>query len=127
MKANMFAILLLLCASTASAQTAVTAFGDSITTGYGVNSGEAYPALIAADKGWTLTNRAQEGTQASDQAVRVFQQAITTSSKSILLTGYNDMRALGTNANGLDTYEGSIRAMMAWLATPAAKRINGQS
>ena len=77
-----------------------------------------------------MSNHAAQGTQAEDpgQAVDVFQQNITTSSKSMILTGYNDMRLWGTStANGLDTYEGTLRAMLVWLATPTAKKIYAHS
>jgi lysophospholipase L1-like esterase len=130
MKSIMIAVALALSAHVALAQTpTVTAFGDSITNGFGVSSADAYPALIAADKSWTLNNLAASSTQAEDvgQADRVFQQSITASSKSIILSGYNDMRAWGTIQNGLDTYEGTLRALLVWLATPATKKVNGQS
>ena len=121
---------LFLSAIEAAAQTpTLNAFGDSITVGVGVSSSDVYAQRIATDKSWTLNNLGASGTQASDvgQIDKVFQQTITASSKSVILSGFNDMRAWGTLQNGLDTYEGTLRTMLVWLATPAAKMKFGQS
>lgn len=133
MKSIPLLIALCLIATTLTAQTPqyVLAFGDSITWGYGLTHPEtqAWPAIVAKARGWTLVNLARQGTQAEDpgQAVAVFEQPITTSSRSLLLTGYNDMRMWGMNQWGLDTFEGTFRAMLVRLATPATMRIDGQS
>lgn len=44
-----------------SPQLAVLTVGDSIMKGFGVQSGQAWPSLIAGDDGWSLTNVACDG------------------------------------------------------------------
>jgi lysophospholipase L1-like esterase len=124
-------IALLLSTAPLAAQPVVSAFGDSITWGYNLTDPptESWPAIVAKARGWALVNTAAQGTQAEDegQAVTVFRQTITPSSKSLLLSGYNDMRMWGTNDDGLETYEGTLRAMLVWLGTPATRKITAQS
>lgn len=110
-------------AAAAYAVTSYTAFGDSITYGAGLAHGdtEAYPALVAADRGWTLDNRALPGQRACD----VFPYQISSRGTGTvpaanaaysLLIGTND-----ADNGGAGGYEAVFKqchaAVVTWLAT----------
>lgn len=120
-------------ATSASAQT-LLAFGDSITVGTGASTtANSYASLVASAKGWTLSNLAGSGTQASDygspngQIDHVLQQTVADTTKSMILTGFNDMRAWGTASAGFLTYQDTLRAMLIWLSTRNSMLKTGQS
>src|SRR4051812_34963113 len=108
----------LLSAPAAFAQSqTLLAFGDSITLSTGASpSSNGYAPVVAAAKGWTLDNHANSGTQASDysggQIDVVLQQTVSDTTKTIMLSGYNDMRAWGSSTTGLTTYADTLRAML---------------
>ncbi|MEA2571744.1 MAG: hypothetical protein QOI24_3745 [Acidobacteriota bacterium] len=123
----------LLSAPAAFAQSqTLLAFGDSITLGTGASpSSNGYASVVATAKGWTLDNHANSGTQASDyssgQIDAVLQQTVSDTTKTIMLSGYNDMRAWGSSTTGLATYADTLRAMLIWLATRSSMIQTGQS
>jgi lysophospholipase L1-like esterase len=109
---------------TADVGESVVAFGDSITAGYGLSAGQGWADLVAAAKGWTLTNTAASGTLLEDagQMDNIYSQTPATSSSYMLLTGFNDARAFGSGS-GQQTYRDALYAALAYLSIPQASKI----
>lgn len=108
-------------------------FGDSITAGAGVSHPEinAYPALVASDRGLVNTNYAVFGDQACDVAPRqIFANVDNPSPVSpplySLLIGTNDV-----NVKGVGSYEVVFnmcqQAVISWLALPSDDKILADS
>lgn len=108
---------------------AVTAFGDSFTAGFGLASPSTqnWAALLAAEKGWTLTNSAVSGSLCMDQADFFMPQNPTTTSIYAVMFGYNDMRVNGTSVSKQYEYQRCLLAALSWLGTPASQRVIGQA
>lgn len=95
------------------------AVGDSIT-----QADPGYITPLATARGWTVTNYGIIGSPCATQyyfsggiyGVRDF--ALGVNDVSTLLTGVNDMRTMGTNAAKQAVYQGTLQAMLAWLALP---------
>lgn len=99
--------------------------GDSITVGLNATShSKAWSALFAAYLRLIESDLAIGGTQIIDQCKPIGSQcyrgtSIPTTDRWAWLTGYNDMRAFGTNANGLETYTRTLRSAIAWISRAA--------
>lgn len=100
--------------------TTARAIGDSITAGSGASdSDHRWSTLVCAAHGYTETNNASPATQIIDQVSvtsgQVFRYVVAADSLSLWLSGYNDLRYFGTDADGLETYTRTLRAALAWL------------
>lgn len=70
----------------------ILALGDSLTAGYGVNSDEAWPSLLAGKTGWTVINGGISGNTSSEALARL--PALMEEHKPVLVfitLGGNDM------------------------------------
>jgi len=70
----------------------ILALGDSLTAGYGVNSDEAWPSLLAGKTGWTVINGGISGNTSSEALARL--PALLEEHKPVLVfiaLGGNDM------------------------------------
>jgi Cu/Ag efflux protein CusF len=124
LKAN----LSILTSETINQNSTYQAFGDSITAGSGAStSANRYVNLVAAEKGWTLTNYGVGGARLNDHYIMDAILNISTS-----YTG-NYSLMCGTNNYHRDTddkaYQASFReglmACVAWLAIPNAYKQTG--
>jgi hypothetical protein len=106
--------------------TKATAFGDSITLGYNASADQyRYANIIARKVGWTLTNRAQSGSQLADEIPVIYAETVAADGNSFLLTGFNDMRNFGTDNGGMTYYQDALYAALAWLSVPDGDKIKG--
>jgi hypothetical protein len=103
------------------------AFGDSITVGYSATGMMGFAQQIANAKGWTLDNRAFNGTQVPDIAPQVYSVSPSSDSVSIYLAGFNDFRYWGADPSGKQTYRDGLLAMGAWLAIPESAKVRAQA
>jgi lysophospholipase L1-like esterase len=107
----------------------LTVFGDSISTGYGLSSPttKGYAYQLATEKSWTITNRAQIGDMCFDFAIRPMLETQTTSSTSLTMIGYNDMRVIGTNTAKQLDYQKCLAAGLAWQGIPSSAKVIAQA
>lgn len=100
--------------------TSITSFGDSITVGYGLNSGESYIQQIETIAGWSINNLAVNAAELPDIG-RVQSMAVQPDSNDtfILLPGFNDHRHIGSSSAAQRHYETSLRGVSAWLSIPS--------
>lgn len=104
MKKRILATLLCLCMVlcmiplSASAEEVETpknyvALGDSIPAGYGVEEGEAFPEMLAANCGYTLVNLAEDGATVGDLGATIKENLTTIASADIITitVGGNDL------------------------------------
>lgn len=125
--------VLLLTSFTVQAQEPgpITVFGDSIMHGSGVNN----PAIdgvvptVGAATGWTMINKSVSATLIADegQTDSVFATPVDPSSRSLFLTGYNNMRTGGIVTKPLTSYRLNLAALVAWLAVPDTDKLRGTS
>lgn len=107
--------------------TAFDAFGDSITDGTGASApANEYVALLAAARGWTVTNHAVSGDMVADQADPVFTLDVGNGQQSTLMLGTNDMRTYTSNVSKRAAFKAGHAALLAWLAIPDARKQKGQ-
>lgn len=95
------------------------AFGDSITAGYGLPAGEAWPYLVASRIGLPadrLTIHAVLGGAVMDWGRLAYQVTPANGDLSLVLPGYNDLRANGADPERLARYADALSAYVAWLA-----------
>jgi acyl-CoA hydrolase len=72
--------------------TVVLALGDSITAGYGLDPGQAWPALLAEKTGWKIVNVGISGDKTGDALARLPALLDEHAPKLVLVTlGGNDM------------------------------------
>lgn len=114
----------------------MTAVGDSITADAGASTGvNGWRHLLAAAQGWTpLLGTPLSATQIIDQvsAYAAASQIFTgdpayADNRWCWLSGYNDMRLFGTDANGLETYQRTLRAALAWAARLDGDKLQGNN
>jgi hypothetical protein len=113
----------------ASVSAAYAAIGDSVTACTGViPSRDCWPNILAAFKGWTLTNFAVKGTAANDPE----QIGIIVRATPAMFVNYtwlccvNDMRN-NLNASQQLVWAQTVEAGLWWLATPEANKIRANS
>ena len=74
-QAILLAILLAACSARKAEPlppgTVVLALGDSITAGYGLDPGQAWPALLAEKTGWKIVNGGISGDKTGDALARL--------------------------------------------------------
>lgn len=100
--------------------------GDSITFGQGAsNNGHRWSTLYATSQVLAESNRAVSATQIVDQTStsvavnrnQIYQTlGVSASDVRAWLTGYNDVRFFGTDANGMETYKRVLRSAVAWMS-----------
>lgn len=113
MKRILFAIAISLFVSSAYADGAV--FGDSISVCYGIPQNECWVDLLAAEKGVTITNYSQNGSQVPDRTSDVYNAPAV--DWPIVALGANDERRWDTdNARGKEYYRSGLQALIGWLA-----------
>ncbi|PWB41506.1 MAG: arylesterase [Rhodocyclales bacterium] len=72
--------------------TMVLALGDSLTAGYGLTTGQAWPALLAEKTGWQVVNGGVSGDKTGDALARLPALLDEHAPKLVLVTlGGNDM------------------------------------
>lgn len=101
-------------------------FGDSITAGTGASdAAHRYVNLLAAAKGWSLTNVGNSGKRMNDAAMidAMYAEVVGENKVYTLLSGVNDARTGGTDLTLLDSFRGCLQAGIAWLAIPDAYKI----
>ncbi|MDH4164741.1 MAG: SGNH/GDSL hydrolase family protein [Nitrospirota bacterium] len=105
-----------------------SAFGDSIANGTGASTTDlCFRRLVEIDNGWNMTNRSISGRQAADFADNVLGLSVSNDHVAIMLLGFNDMRAKGTDATALACYRRTVNAFLAWLSMPANRALKAQS
>jgi acyl-CoA hydrolase len=95
-QAILLAILLAACSARKAEPlppgTVVLALGDSITAGYGLDPGQAWPALLAEKTGWKIVNGGISGDKTGDALARLPALLDEHAPKLVLVTlGGNDM------------------------------------
>lgn len=100
--------------------------GDSVAVGLNASDhAHSWSALLAANFGMTESDLGVAGTQVIDQCTPTGSQCylgtgIPTTDRWAWLTGYNDMRSFGGDANGLETYTRTLRSAIAWISRAPA-------
>ncbi len=93
--ASLLALLAACSADTAAPLppgTMVLALGDSLTAGYGLTTGQAWPALLAEKTGWQVVNGGVSGDKTGDALARLPALLDEHAPKLVLVTlGGNDM------------------------------------
>lgn len=125
--------------------TALWTFGDSITAGSSATDrSNRWPTLLAGRLGLSVSNVAYGGAVIADINGQILPgftwtnapygdpqvwspSAISTSTVSALLTGFNDLRYRGTNLVDLAAYSGGLAHALAYLAIPSDRIIKAQS
>lgn len=107
--------------------TKVNAYGDSITTGYGLPSPSTqnWASVFAANSGLTLLNNyAQSGDRMYDagEIVAAYANTPATDTASVIIPGANDDADYPIPSNRPFLVDG-YRAFAAWLALPTAQKI----
>lgn len=108
----------------------LVAYGDSITVGaLSTTYANRYVNLIAKAFGMNFVNLGFSGSVLEEpgQLDSMYAQNINDTSVSTLLTGYNNHRYYGTDANRLDTYEKALPAALVYLSTPNNEKVFGTS
>jgi len=100
----------------------VYAFGDSLTDGSTSNPDPAqkfgYINVVSQLLGWKIVNHAVGGTKIGDSTQSQYMSLIPALPKDriVWLTGYNDMRANGTNSAGIDAYGVTLNTLLTTLS-----------
>lgn len=104
----------------------IRTYGDSITAGLGASGASTrWANLLAAMKGFTLTNSGVSGARSNDPTVMdaIYGTNITSNTNSTLMIGVNNARANGTNIGYAEVFRGCVLAEAVWLALPDAYKI----
>lgn len=104
------------------------AYGDSIMQGWVDGALDPPNGLVAAIEtvtGWSITNAAVSSSLIEDagQTDVILAATISESSKSLWLTGYNNMRAFGTTAANVAQFKNALMANAIWLSLPEAEKV----
>jgi lysophospholipase L1-like esterase len=114
-------------ALSASSFSNFTTYGDSYTAGFGVPAGDAWPNVLVGEEDWSLTNRAVSGSLCMDQADYFLTDRPAQGVVYGFMLGFNDSRVNGTNLSKQAEYSGCLSAGLAWLSTPAGRKMAAQS
>lgn len=104
--------------------TKLNAYGDSIANGYGVSN--SFSAIFAQRMGWDFTNYAINGARASDIADSVYSSAISSTTKSVLAIGENNLNNDLTGVASA-TFKLEHFALAARLAIPDSAKVFANS
>ena len=115
----------------AGTDTELRSVGDSITVGWKASpqATKRWAYVLATALGWNDYTRSQSSTQiidqTSDDRIPANNQTYlpigrTSNDRWCWLSGYNDLRYNGTDANALETYTRCLRAALAWNSRVAA-------
>lgn len=104
---------------------AFTTFGDSITTGYPVQTSQVWASIVAASLGKTWNNKAVGSSQAADQAYVASTLALSPSDTYGVFLGVNDTFYYGADPVKRAAWVGYMRALILMCACPT--RIPAQS
>lgn len=124
-------------ATTAPTPQVVTAFGNSQTQGYelpecGTSTNchppDAWPAVMATAKGWTLDNQAVGGSSCADltslgSSESLWDLKIDANSITIYAHFHNEEANFGFEAKGTLYARNCIEAQTAWLAIPETQKV----
>ena len=100
-----------------------TAFGDSISEGVGASdASNAWPALLAREMNWALTNRAVGGFQCPDAASSVYRQHVALESVFTFMIGTGESVHLTDHPRGVQEWH---LPEVAWLAIPDRAKHTG--
>lgn len=98
-------------------------FGNSIAAGYGVS--KSWPSIRSEAKGWPINNLSANGAMTWDFTTQLV--------ATVVQPGFRSIVALGTNESGrwgianIDLFRKTHRALIGWLATPAANKTLGKT
>jgi lysophospholipase L1-like esterase len=108
-------------------------FGDSVTLGFNPTQPQPQPnltnrfsTLLCAQYSMIESNASVSGSQIADaQADQITTNtfAISNSTVSVWLAGYNDVFWFGTNAAALTDNFAAVESLAAWLAIPTSVRV----
>lgn len=123
--------------TTTTAQQVFTVFGNSQTQGYELpecgtsitcHPPDAWPAVMATAKGWTIDNQAVGGTTCGDLTTTGFTESlwdlkIDSTSVTAYAHFHNEEANFGFEAQGALYARNCIEAQTAWLAIPESQKI----
>ena len=119
----------MLTVNLASAQTC-NFFGDSVTLGFNPTTGlditNRFSTLLCASLSMNENNFGVGGSQIADaqaDMITTNSYAISNSTVSVWLAGYNDVFWFGTNAAALTDNSAAVQSLAAWLAIPTSQRV----
>jgi hypothetical protein len=116
----------------------IIAWGNSQTQGYGLadctgnvlncHPPDAWPAVMAAAKGWTIDNQAVGGTTCADltkggSTESIWDLKIDANSVNIYAHFHNDQAEFGGLAYHVAYARNCIEAQTAWLAVPESQKV----
>lgn len=101
-------------------------YGDSQTAQI-VSGVTGWRTIVRDRLGTTNTDRSVSGGSVMDWGKNVLADTIVANDWSMILPGYNDLRANGADANKLESYRLALAASAAWLAIPAARKTVGSA
>lgn len=114
------------------AEIALESMGDSVTVGANASpqATKRWPYLLGIAQTWNDYTRAQAATQIIDQCSddrsprnnQVYNRPVATTDRYCWLTGLNDYRYNGSNANALETFKRTLRSAFAWQSRVAAAK-----
>lgn len=98
---------------------AIVLFGDSNTSGHGVSSSSAYPALLSDALSEPKTVIGNSGHMAADQSWRLYPVLASDENIYTIMLGTNDAQHYGTNATKRQAFINFMRAIMVWCTSPS--------
>lgn len=107
--------------------TVLNTYGDSISMGFNATSDPvSYSGIVGAAYGWSVTDNGLSGTQIQDQLVNNLSKIVSTLDQHMFITGYNDMRQMGTDSTKQATYQACLYASALYLATPHDQKVRSR-
>lgn len=107
--------------------TVLNTYGDSISLGFNATSVPvSYSGIISTAYGWSISNNGISGTQIQDQLVNNLGKTVSTLDQHIYISGYNDMRQMGTDQDKQATYQACLYASALYLATPHNNKVRSR-
>lgn len=106
--------------------------GDSVTYGTGSSdNNHRYTTLLSSNKSFTQVNEGVGSTEILQHSLKTFGHyssslPVVNKNQFIMLSGYNDVRKYGTNANHLQYFSDTLYANSVWCAIQDKYKIYGQ-
>ncbi len=101
-------------------------YGDSQTAQI-VSGVTGWRTIVRDRLGTTNTDRSVSGGSVMDWGKNALGDTIVAGDWSMILPGFNDLRANGANATKAESYRLALAASAAWLAIPAARKTVGSA
>lgn len=106
--------------------------GDSVTAGTGASGASTrYINILSTNKSFTLTNEGVGSTEIIQHSIKCFghynaSNPVKNKDQFVFLSGYNDMRKYGNNANHIQYFYDTLMSNAVWCSVQDRFKIYGQ-